>query len=55
MKLAGIPALDFTMASRTMAFDPVRKDWVPSILEYVGIVPANLETSHLPVCRLASF
>jgi xylulokinase len=42
MKLAGIPALDFTMASRTMAFDPVRKDWVPSILEFVGLHPSQL-------------
>jgi xylulokinase len=42
MKLAGIPALDFTIASRTMAFDPVRKDWVPGILEFVGITPSQL-------------
>jgi xylulokinase len=52
MKLAGIPALDFTMASRTMAFDPVRKDWVPGILEFVGIAPSqlgNLSPSGTPI------
>ncbi|MCX6627296.1 MAG: FGGY-family carbohydrate kinase [Candidatus Solibacter sp.] len=51
MKLAGVPALDFTMASRTMAFDPVRKDWVPGILEFVGIAPSqlgNLAPSGMP-------
>lgn len=42
MKLSGIPALDFTMASRTMAFDPVKKDWVADILEFVGVRPAQL-------------
>lgn len=42
MKMAGVPALDFTMASRTMAFDPVRKDWVPEILDFVGVTPAQL-------------
>jgi len=36
MKIAGVPAVDFTMASRTMAFDPVTKDWNSSILDYVG-------------------
>ena len=52
MKLAGVPALDFSMASRTMAFDPVRKDWVPGILEFVGITPSqlgNLSPSGAPV------
>ena len=52
MKLAGVPALDYTMASRTMAFDPVRKDWVPAILEFVGITPSqlgNLSPSGAPV------
>lgn len=42
MKLAGVPALDFTMASRTMAFDPVKKDWLADILEYVGVRPSQL-------------
>jgi xylulokinase len=42
MKIAGIPALDFTMASRTMAFDPVRKDWLPDLLEFAGIRPSQL-------------
>jgi xylulokinase len=42
MKIAGVPALDYSMASRTMAFDPVRKDWVPSILEFVGVTPSQL-------------
>ena len=42
MKLAGIPAVDFSMASRTMAFDPVRKDWVGDILDMVGVRPAQL-------------
>jgi xylulokinase len=52
MKLAGVPALDYTMASRTMAFDPARKDWVPGILEAVGITPSqlgNLSASGAPV------
>ena len=52
MKLAGVPALNFTMASRTMAFDPVRKDWIPAILEFVGITSAelgNLTPSGMPV------
>lgn len=42
MKIAGIPALDYSMASRTMAFDPARKDWVPSILEFAGVTPSQL-------------
>jgi xylulokinase len=42
MKIAGVPALDFTMASRTMAFDPARKDWVPEILDAVGVTPSEL-------------
>lgn len=37
MKIAGIPAIDFTMASRTMAFDPVTRDWKAAILEHVGV------------------
>ena len=52
MKLAGVPALDYTMASRTMAFDPVRKDWVAAILEFVGITPSqlgNLSPPGVPV------
>jgi len=52
MRLAGVPALDFSMASRTMAFDPVRKDWVGPILEFVGITPSqlgNLTPSGAPI------
>ncbi len=52
MKVAGVPALDFSMASRTMAFDPVRRDWVPNILDFVGITPSqlgNLAPSGAPV------
>ncbi len=52
MKLAGVPALDFSMASRTMAFDPVRKDWVGPILEFVGITPSqlgNISPSGAPI------
>lgn len=52
MKIAGIPALDFSMASRTMAFDPVRKDWVAPVLDYVGIGPGhlgNVTPSGVPV------
>ncbi len=52
MKLAGIPAVDFSMASRSMAFDPVVKDWVPSILDYVGIGPGqlgNVTPSGVPI------
>jgi xylulokinase len=37
MQIAGVPAIDFTMASRTMAFDPVSKNWNSSILEFVGV------------------
>jgi xylulokinase len=52
LKLAGIAALDFTMASRTMAFDPVRKDWLQPVLEFVGIGPGhlgNVTPSGVPV------
>lgn len=42
MKIAGVPAVDFTMASRTMAFDPVTKDWNASILNYVGVASWQL-------------
>jgi xylulokinase len=52
MKLAGIPALDFTMASRTMAFDPEHKEWVAPILDFVGVTPAqlgNVTASGVPV------
>jgi xylulokinase len=42
MKLAAVPALDFTMASRTMAFHPVRKNWIPEILDFAGVTPAQL-------------
>ncbi|MBI4873866.1 MAG: hypothetical protein HY822_04440 [Acidobacteria bacterium] len=42
MKIAGVPALDFTMASRTMAFDPAAKDWVAPVLDCVGITPSEL-------------
>lgn len=42
MKIAAVPAIDFSMASRTMAFDPVRKDWVPAVLECVGTSPSQL-------------
>lgn len=47
-KLAGVPALDFTMASRTMAFDPVRKDWVPEILDLAGLTPSQLGNVSAP-------
>jgi xylulokinase len=52
MKIAGVPAVDFTMASRTMAFDPAGKDWNSAILEYVGAVPwqlGNVAPSGAPV------
>jgi xylulokinase len=52
MKLAGIPALDFTMASRTMAFDPEHKEWVPAILDFVGVTPSqlgNVTASGVPI------
>jgi xylulokinase len=42
LKIASVPALDFSMASRTMAFDPVRKDWIPAVLEHIGIGPGHL-------------
>ena len=42
MKIAGVPAIGYTMASRTMAFDPVAKDWLPSILEATGISTSQL-------------
>lgn len=51
-KLAGVPALDFTMASRTGAFDPVSKDWVPEILEHIGVPPSqfgNVSPAGVPV------
>jgi xylulokinase len=52
MKIAGVPAIDFSMASRTMAFDPVRKEWCGAILEQVGITPGelgNVSASGVPV------
>jgi xylulokinase len=52
MKLAGIPALDYSMASRTMAFDPAKKQWVPWILEFVGLTPSqlgNVSPSGVPI------
>jgi xylulokinase len=52
MKIAGVPAVDFTMASRTMAFDPVAKDWNASILDYVGVASwqlGNVAPSGAPV------
>ncbi len=42
LKLAGAPALDLSMASRTMAFDPVDRRWQPSILEHIGVDPSKL-------------
>jgi len=42
MKLAGIPALDFTMASRTMAFDPIHEDWLPEVLDFTGVTRSQL-------------
>ena len=41
-QLARVPALDFSMASRTMAFDPAGKDWIPGLLEFAGIDPGHL-------------
>ena len=52
MRLAGVPALDFSMASRTMAFDPVSKDWNRGILEFAGVEPGqlgNITPAGLPV------
>lgn len=52
MKIARVPALDLTMASRTMAFDPVKRTWVTSILDFVGITPSqlgNVSASGAPV------
>lgn len=41
-KIAGVPAIDFSMASRTMAFDPVNKDWSAPVLELVGVTSSQL-------------
>jgi xylulokinase len=51
-KIAGIPAIDFTMASRTMAFNAASKDWVTSILDAVGVASfqlGNVAPSGSPV------
>lgn len=52
MKIAGVTALDFSMASRTMAFDPVRKEWVAPVLDFVGVTPSqlgNVSPSGVPI------
>ena len=52
MKIAGVTALDFSMASRTMAFDPVRKQWVAPVLDFVGVTPSqlgNVTPSGVPI------
>ncbi len=57
MKIAGVPALDFTMASRTMAFDPAAREWVAPVLECAGVTPSelgNLAPSGAPVGILRS-
>jgi sugar (pentulose or hexulose) kinase len=41
-KLGADPAIDHTMASRTMAFDLHERAWSRSILESVGLDPARL-------------
>lgn len=41
-KLGAEPIIDFTMASRTMAFDLLKKKWSEEILEAVGIDAAIL-------------
>jgi xylulokinase len=41
-QLARVTALDFSMASRSMAFSPAHKDWIPEILEC-----AHIDSGHL--------
>ncbi len=56
-RIARVPALDFSMASRSMAFDPVRKDWVGEILNFAGIAPShlgNVTPSGVPVGIVSS-
>jgi xylulokinase len=40
MKLCGRPAIDYSMASRTMLFDVRQKDWIDEYLEKMGISKA---------------
>jgi xylulokinase len=50
--LAGVPALDFSMASRTMMFDRVGRDWIPALLDFAGIDTGqlgNVTPSGVPV------
>jgi xylulokinase len=42
MKISGVPAVGYTMASRTMAFNPVAKQWVASVLETAGVSVSQL-------------
>jgi len=46
-KLGSEPVIDYTMASRTMAFDLLRKDWSDEILGAVG-VDRNLLSRPVP-------
>ncbi|MGE5557612.1 MAG: FGGY-family carbohydrate kinase [Bacillota bacterium] len=41
-KLGAEPVVDYTMASRTMAFDTIRKKWSGEILGAVGVDPEKL-------------
>jgi xylulokinase len=52
MKIAGVPAIDYSMASRTMAFDPVGRAWFAAVLSFAGVETwqmGNLAPSGSPV------
>ncbi len=50
-RLTGSPAIDYSMASRTMLFDAVKKRWIPEYLQAMGISTDNFslpyESSHV--------
>lgn len=46
-RLGSDPVIDYSMASRTMAFDIIKKDWSDAILDKCGISRGKLpETAH---------
>lgn len=56
-KLGGEPAIDVTMASRTMGFDLRRGDWADGLLRRLGIEPlllSPINESARPVGRMSA-
>ena len=45
-RLTGAPAIDYSMASRTMLFDVQQKSWIGEYLEAMGITPEYFSPPH---------